>query len=66
MLENVCKRTDIECSNHYANVAYFGNCGAAGAPTVLSQHWDELRHCVILLAVVGSGLACGGMCISRD
>ncbi len=66
MLENVCKRTGIECPNHYANVAYFGNCGAAGAPTVLSQYWDELRHCVIHMAVVGSGLAWGGMRISRD
>ena len=40
--------------------------GAAGAPTVLSQHWDELRDCVILMAVVGSGLAWGGMRISRE
>jgi len=66
MLESVCKRTGIPLSDHYANVAYFGNCGAAGAPTVLSQHWDELRHCVIHMAVVGSGLAWGGMRIARD
>jgi 3-oxoacyl-[acyl-carrier-protein] synthase III len=66
MLENVCKRTGFALKDHYANVAYFGNCGAAGAPTVLSQHWDELRNCVIYMAVVGSGLAWGGMRISRD
>jgi 3-oxoacyl-[acyl-carrier-protein] synthase-3 len=66
MLENVCKRTHIALSDHYANIAYFGNCGAAGAPSVLSQNWDKLRNCVIHLAVVGSGLAWGGMRISRD
>ncbi len=66
MLENVCKRRCIELGDHYANVAWFGNCGAAGAPTVLSQHWDDLRPAVIHMAVVGSGLAWGGMRISRD
>ena len=66
MLENVCKRTGIALEDHYANVAYFGNCGAAGAPTVLSQNWDELRNCVVHMAVVGSGLAWGGMRISRN
>jgi 3-oxoacyl-[acyl-carrier-protein] synthase-3 len=65
MLENVCRRTGIALENHYSNVAYFGNCGAAGAPSVLSQKWDELRDTVIHLAVVGSGLAWGGMRISR-
>jgi 3-oxoacyl-[acyl-carrier-protein] synthase-3 len=66
MLENVCKRTGIALTDHYSNVGYFGNAGAAGAPTVLSQNWDELRHTVILLAVVGSGLAWGGMRITRE
>jgi 3-oxoacyl-[acyl-carrier-protein] synthase-3 len=66
MLENVCKRTGIALTDHYSNVGYFGNAGAAGAPTVLSQNWDELRHTVILLAVVGSGLAWGGMKITRE
>jgi 3-oxoacyl-[acyl-carrier-protein] synthase-3 len=66
MLENVCKRTGIDLADHYSNVAYFGNAGAAGAPTVLSQNWDELRNTVIHMAVVGSGLAWGGMRITRD
>ncbi len=66
MLENVCKRCGIAPEDHYANIAYFGNCGAAGAPTVLSQKWDELRNTVIHMAVVGSGLAWGGMRISRE
>ena len=66
MLENVCKRTNVALEDHYANVAYFGNCGAAGAPCVLSQNWDELHNCVIHMAVVGSGLAWGGMRITRN
>jgi 3-oxoacyl-[acyl-carrier-protein] synthase-3 len=66
MLENVCKRTGVALEDHYSNVAWFGNCGAAGAPSVLSQNWDELHHSVIHMAVVGSGLAWGGMRISRD
>ncbi len=65
MLENVCKRCSIGADDHYANITYFGNCGAAGAPTVLSQKWDESRNTVIHMAVVGSGLAWGGMRISR-
>jgi 3-oxoacyl-[acyl-carrier-protein] synthase-3 len=66
MLENVCKRTGIPLEDHFANVANFGNVGAAGAPSVLSQYWDELRNTVILMAVVGSGLAWGGMQITRE
>jgi 3-oxoacyl-[acyl-carrier-protein] synthase-3 len=66
MLENVCKRVGIESENHYTNIANFGNTGAAGAPTVLSQRWDELQNSVILVAVVGSGLAWGGMKITRE
>ena len=66
MLENVCKRTGIALKDHFANVTAFGNCGAAGAPSVLSQHWEELRHTLIHIAVVGSGLAWGGMRIARD
>ena len=56
----------LRWSDHYSNVGYFGNQGAAGAPIVLSQNWDELRNTVILLAVVGSGLAWGGMRITRE
>ncbi len=55
MLEAVAQR--IEVGAHWHNVETFGNTGAAGAPTVLSQHWDELAEGdVVVLAVVGSGL----------
>jgi 3-oxoacyl-[acyl-carrier-protein] synthase-3 len=61
MLEAVCKRLNIPAENHLSNVTHFGNCGAAGAPSVLSQYWDNLGLCAVNLAVVGSGLSWGGM-----
>jgi 3-oxoacyl-[acyl-carrier-protein] synthase-3 len=47
-------------------VAKFGNCGAAGAPSVLSQNWDALGTCGISMAVVGSGLNWGGLRIAKE
>jgi 3-oxoacyl-[acyl-carrier-protein] synthase-3 len=61
MLESVCGRLNIATENHLSNVKRFGNCGAAGAPSVLSQNWDSLAPCVLNIAVVGSGLSWGGM-----
>jgi 3-oxoacyl-[acyl-carrier-protein] synthase III len=61
MLEAVCRRLNIPAENHLSNVRNFGNCGAAGAPSVLSQNWDILRLCAVNLAVVGSGLSWGGL-----
>lgn len=62
MLENVARRAGLEAEEHWHNVRTFGNTGAAGAPSVLSQHWDELRpgDCVVI-AVVGSGLTWAGL-----
>lgn len=65
MLQAVCKWGEIDSDHHYFNVDEFGNCGAAGAPSVLSQNW---RNCqagdTIVLAVVGSGLSWGGVLIN--
>jgi 3-oxoacyl-[acyl-carrier-protein] synthase-3 len=62
MLNAVCERAQIEPSHHLFNVDEFGNCGAAGAPGVLSQRWDTLPpQCEIALVVVGSGLTWGGL-----
>lgn len=61
MLEAVCRRLGIPSERHLSNVRTFGNCGAAGAPSVLSQHWDDLGPCAVNLAVVGSGLSWGGL-----
>jgi len=61
MLESVCERLNISVENHLTNVKNFGNCGAAGAPSVLSQNWESLPSCAVNLAVVGSGLSWGGV-----
>jgi len=64
MLNAVCERAQIEPSRNLSNVADFGNCGAAGAPGVLSQHWDSLPpRCEVAMVVVGSGLTWGGLLI---
>ncbi len=64
MLNSVCERGGILPEHHFSNVAEYGNCGAAGAPSVLSQCWDQLPSCCELaLVVVGSGLTWGGLLI---
>ena len=57
MLQAVARRADIGDENHYFNVVDKGNTGAAGAPSVLSEHWDDLSAGdAVVLVVVGSGL----------
>ena len=64
MLRSVCKLAEISPDHHLYNVDQFGNCGAAGAPTVLSQNWNHfISGDQILLVVVGAGLTWGGMVI---
>ncbi len=58
MLQTVCERCAIPEDNHWHNVEYFGNTGCSGAPSVLSQHWNELLtgdH--VAFAIVGAGLS---------
>jgi len=57
MLVTVCERAEIPPEDHWHNVETFGNTGCAGAPSVLSQHWEELQpgdH--VAIALVGAGL----------
>ena len=62
MLEAVARRAGIEAEEHWHNVVEHGNTGAAGAPSVLSQRWDELEAGdTVLLVVVGSGLTWASM-----
>jgi 3-oxoacyl-[acyl-carrier-protein] synthase-3 len=62
MLDAVARRTGLADEHHWHNVVDYGNTGAAGAPSVLSQRWDELCDGdSILLVVVGSGLTWSGM-----
>ncbi len=57
MLDSIVRRAEIDAADHWHNVERFGNTGAAGAPSVLSQHWDALAPGdTVALVVVGSGL----------
>jgi len=57
VLDTVCARAAIPDDCHWRNVDMFGNTGASGAPTVLSQHRRELRAGDrVIMALVGAGL----------
>lgn len=57
MLESVCRHAEIDAGHHLYNVADFGNQASAGAPGVLSQHWDRFQAGdELAMVVVGSGL----------
>jgi len=61
MLESACRRANVQDQEHLSCVAEFGNCGAAGSPSVLSLNWDMLRRGgTVVVAVVGAGLSWGG------
>jgi 3-oxoacyl-[acyl-carrier-protein] synthase-3 len=64
MLQNVCEKAAIAPDRHLYNVDRFGNCGAAGAPSVLSQNWDNLNEGdEIALVSVGAGLSWSGLLV---
>lgn len=64
MLNSVCRTMEITKENHLYNVNRFGNCGAAGAPSNLSENWDKFQTGdQIIMAVVGAGLTWGGVLI---
>lgn len=64
MLQSVCRRAEISDDHHFFNIDQYGNCGAAGAPSVLSQHWNDFKSGDMLaLAVVGSGLTWSGILV---
>ena len=58
MLKTVCERTGVSSEDCWYNVDQFGNAGCCGAPSVLSEHWDELKPGDrVALSIVGAGLA---------
>jgi len=62
MLESSCRRAQVTPSRHLYNVDAFGNCGASGAPTVLSQHWEQfVTGDALAMVVVGAGLSWSGV-----
>jgi 3-oxoacyl-[acyl-carrier-protein] synthase-3 len=66
MLESVKQRGEVPDTRHFFNVDRRGNTGASGAPSVLSENWDnaELGDAVAL-TVVGSGLTWSGALLER-
>jgi 3-oxoacyl-[acyl-carrier-protein] synthase-3 len=58
MIESVARRCEIAPGRHLYNIDQYGNQAAAGAPTVLSQRWDDLADGDrVAIVVVGSGLS---------
>ena len=58
MLEAVVRRCEVPADKHHLNIVDFGNQAAAGAPVVMSQHWDEYQAGdLVACVVVGSGLS---------
>lgn len=66
MLEAVQRRCEVPDAVHLKNVDVRGNTGAAGAPSVLSERWDDPSlPSSVALAVVGSGLSWAGALLQR-
>ncbi len=62
VLEWVCRRMNVDTSRHLYNVDAFGNCGAAGAASVISQNWERFKpRDSVAICVVGSGVTWGGL-----
>ncbi len=62
MLEQIRKNRKIPHENHWSNVKFMGNQAAAGAPAVISEHWEKIeKNQKILVAVVGAGLSWGSV-----
>jgi 3-oxoacyl-[acyl-carrier-protein] synthase-3 len=67
MLESVVRRCGIPAPRHFFNVDRRGNVGSSGAPSVLSEHWDDpTLGDVVALCVVGSGLTWAGVLLERS
>lgn len=57
MLESVCSLSKIPREQHFYNLDAFGNTGAAGSTSVLSQRWEQwTKDDDIAVAGVGAGL----------
>ena len=67
MLESVQRRAEVSDERHLYNVDRRGNCGAAGAPSVLSERWDDSDALgqAVAICVVGSGLTWSGALLER-
>jgi 3-oxoacyl-[acyl-carrier-protein] synthase III len=62
MLRSACSRAGVPAERHFFNVDRRGNCGAAGAPSVLSEKWEQFcPGDEAIMAVVGAGLTWAGL-----
>ena len=58
MLEAVVRRCEVRPDRHQFNIVEYGNQAAAGAPVVMSQHWESYQAGdTVACVVVGSGLS---------
>jgi 3-oxoacyl-[acyl-carrier-protein] synthase-3 len=61
MLQSACVRAGVDPSRHLYNVDRRGNCGAAGAASVISERFAQFGPGdEVLVAVVGAGLTWAG------
>jgi 3-oxoacyl-[acyl-carrier-protein] synthase-3 len=57
MLEAVCRGCGIPADRHHTNLEWYGNTGAAGAPSVVSMAWEKWSAADdVAVAGVGAGL----------
>lgn len=64
MLDSICNLSGINQNSNLFNVDQYGNCGAAGAASVLSMNLDIFKeNDRIIMGIVGAGLSWGGMLI---
>lgn len=67
MLESSTKRLGISEDRHHFNVDRFGNCGAVGAPSVLSERWEQFcPGDSLTMVTVGAGLSWGGAVLNYE
>lgn len=66
MLTAAAHKLGIPDERHLFNVDEFGNQGGAGAPAVLSMHWDRFKKGdLVVVSVVGSGLTWASALLRR-
>jgi len=67
MLTSAMDKMGVPESRHLYNVVQYGNQGACGAPSVLSQNWDRYQKGdYIVIAVVGAGLTWGSLLLQKQ
>lgn len=67
MLTSAMEKMGVPADRHLYNVVQYGNQGACGAPSVLSQNWDRYKPGdFIVIAVVGAGLTWGSLLLQKQ